>query len=422
LAVLVTDEYAIIALSELQPPFEINKAPRDNAMHTRYRTLIHALAGLLLLFTFSCEKAPKKQVRIPEVSVVHPAEEETTTYLEYTGNTAALEYVDIRARVAGFLEKINFDPQARVKAGEILFIIDPRQYKAQVEEARAKLEATKAQYELAKINEELARSLEAKEAVSWLKMQEAIAKGGVSKADVDLAQAALDKAMLDLEYTQVASPIDGRVSRNLVDAGNLVGATEKTLLTTVVNDEFVYCYFNLSELDLLAARRAHSAAVGTTLKSHKIPAYLGLADESGYPHEGFVDFVDTKMNPATGTIQVRGIFQNKDGFLLAGMFARIRVPLGTKKALLIPDAAVQFDQGGRFVLSVNPENVVEQRRIKIGQDLDGMRVVEEGLKSTDRVVIEGIQRARPGLTVRPELLPVRTQAQDSKPPAKTADR
>ncbi len=367
-----------------------------------------------MLFVSSCEKTPEKQIRVPEVSVTHPVEQEVTNYLEYTGTIAAREYVDIRARVAGFLEKINFEPQARVKAGDILFIIDPRQYQAQVEEAKAKLEGTKAQYELAKINEELAKTLEAKEAVSWLKMQEAIAKGGVSKADVELAQAALDKAMLDLEYTRVASPIDGRVSRNLVDVGNLVGATEKTLLTTVVNDEFVYCYVNLSELDLLAARRAHAAAVGTMLKSHHIPAYLGLADESGYPHEGFVDFVDVKMNPATGTIQVRGIFPNRDGLLLAGMFARIRVPLGTKKSLLIPDAAVQFDQGGRFVLLVNSEGVVEQRRIKIGHDVDGMRVVEDGLAFTEKVIVEGVQRARPGSKVKFEVLPAATWAGDAK--------
>ncbi|MDQ1238781.1 MAG: rane fusion protein multidrug efflux system [Thermodesulfobacteriota bacterium] len=391
-------------------------------MQSRSWVLVQIFVGLLSVCLFACEKTPRKQVRIPEVSVAHPVEQEITRYLEYTGNTVALEYVDIRARVAGFLKKINFDPQAQVKAGQILFLIDPRQYQAQLDEAKAKLEATKAQYELAKINEELAKALEAKEAVSWLRMQEAIAKSGVSKADVDLAQAAVDKARLDLEYSQVASPIDGRVSRNLVDVGNLVGATEKTLLTTVVNDEFVYCYFNLSELDLLAARRAHAAAVASTIRSHNIPAYLGLADEPGFPHEGFVDFVDTKLNPATGTIQVRGVFSNTDRLLLSGMFARVRLPLGTQKSLLIPDTAVQFDRDGRSVLVVNPDNVVEQKRIKIGQDVEGMRVVEEGLKSTDRVIVEGTQRARPGSKVNPELLPAAPQKNDSGSPAKTRDK
>ena len=386
------------------------------------RLLTGIVLIILLFIVFGCEKAPKKQVRIPEVSVCHPVEQDVARYLEYTGNTAAIESVDIRARVAGFLEKICFEPQSRVKTGDLLFLIDPRQYQAQAEEARAKLEATQAQYELAKIEEEISRSLEAKEAVSWLKMQQAIAKSGVSKADVALAQAALDKANLNLEYTRVTSPIDGRVSRNLVDVGNLVGAVEKTLLTTVVNDEAVYCYFNVSELDLLAARRAHPEAVGDTLKSYHIPAYLGLADEAGYPHEGSIDFVDTKLNQATGTIQVRALFPNSDGLLLSGMFARVRVPLDTKKSLLIPDVAVQFDQGGRYVLVVNADNVVERRRIKIGHSVEDMRVVEEGLQATDQVVVAGIQRVRPGSKVRAEPFSASSRAARPESPAATRDK
>lgn len=390
-------------------------------MPDRSRVLI-CLAAFVLALSLGCDRAPKKQVRIPDVTVVNPFERDVTNYLEYTGNTAALEYVDIRARVAGFLEKINFEPQAKVKAGDVLFVIDPRQYKAQVDEAAARLEATEASYKLAKIDEDIAKSLESKEAVSWLRMQQAIAKSGVSKADVELAQATLDKAKLDLEYTQVVSPINGRVSRNLVDVGNLVGATEKTLLTTVVNDDSVYCYFNLSELDLLAIRRAHASTTYRTVASLHVPLYLGLADETGYPREGFMDFADTKLNPETGTIQMRGIFPNSDGFLLAGMFVRIRIPVGMQKSLLIPDAAVLFDQGGRFVLAVNTDNVVEQKRIKVGHNIEGMRVVQEGLKTTDRVVVAGIQRSRPGMKVNPQFQTDPTQKSDSGPPAKPQDK
>lgn len=375
-------------------------------MQSRSGILVAIIVGLFMVCVFGCEKMPKKQVRIPQVSVCRPTEKEITRYLEYTGNTAAIEYVDIRARVAGFLEKIYFEPQSRVKAGQVLFLIDPRQYKAQADEAKAKLDAAKAQYELAKIEEELSRSLESKEAVSWLKMQQAIAKSGAARADVDLAQAALDKANLNLEFTEVKSPINGMVSRNLVDVGNLVGAVEKTLLTTVVNNDAIHCYFNVSEPDMLAARRAHAEVVDDSLKSHRVPVYLGLADEAGYPHEGFLDFVDNKLNPATGTIQVRALFPNSDGLLLAGMFARVRVPLDTKKSLLIPDVAVQFDQGGRYVFVVNSDSVVELRRIKIGHSVDNMRVVEHGLKSTDQVVIEGIQRVRPGSRVKAESIAV----------------
>ncbi len=391
-------------------------------MERRSMAFIQIVVGMILLAVSGCEKAPKKQVRIPEVSVLYPIEQDVTRYLEYTGNTAAIEYVDIRARVAGFLEKIYFEPQSRVKAGDLLFLIDPRQYKAQADEAKAKLEAAKAQYELAKIEEDLARSLESKEAVSWLKLQQAVAKSGVAKADAALAQAALDTANLNVEYTRVTSPINGRVSRNLVDVGNLVGAVEKTLLTTVVNEEAIYCYFNVSELDLLAARRAHLSAVGSSLKSHQIPVYLGLADETGYPHEGLVDFIDTKLNPATGTIQVRALFPNKDGLLLAGMFARVRVPLDTKKSLIIPDVAVQFDQGGRYVFVVNSDNVVQHRRIKIDHSVDDMRVVEEGLQSTDQVIIEGVQRVRPGSKVRTAPFSASSRTAHPKPRATAGDK
>ncbi len=389
-------------------------------MERRAMVVMQIVISILLLTVFGCEKSPKKQVRIPEVSVCQPIEQDVTRYLEYTGNTAAIEYVDIRARVAGFLEKIYFEPQSRVKAGELLFLIDPRQYKAQADEAKAKLEAAKAQYELAKIEEDLSRSLEAKDAVSWLKLQQAIAKSGVSKADVALAQAALDTANLNLEYTRVTSPIKGRVSRNLVDVGNLVGAVEKTLLTTVVNDESIYCYFNVSEMDLLAARRAHTAAVGASLRSQHIPVYLGLADETGYPHEGFMDFVDTKLNPATSTIQVRGVFPNPDGFLLSGMFARVRVPLNSQKALLIPDVAVQFDQGGRYVFVVSSDNVVQRRRIKVGHSVDDMRVVEEGLQSTDQLIVEGVQRVRPGSKVK--VAPFSASSREPRPESSGAPK
>jgi len=314
--------------------------------------------------------------------------------------------VDIRARVAGFLEKITFEPDTKVKVGDLLFVIDPRQYQAAVEQAAATLAAQKAGYRLAQTDEELAKTLESKEAVSWLKLQQAIAKSGVSKGDVETAQASLDQAKLNLEYTQVVSPINGRVSRNLVDVGNLVGATEKTLLTTVVNDESVYCYFNVTELDVLAVKRKPKVEDDhRRIGELKIPAFLGLADEVGYPHEGYVDYADTKLNPTTGTVQVRAIFPNPDGFLLAGMFARVRMPIDHRKALLIPDVAVQVDQGGRYVMVIDNENVVHQKRIKIGHQDGALRVVDEGLGLQDRVIVTGVQRARPGAKVNPTASP-----------------
>jgi membrane fusion protein, multidrug efflux system len=351
-----------------------------------------------------CHKPQKEIVREPAVTVTQPVEQEVTRYLEYTGTTQALEYVDIRARVAGFLEKIHFEDDQKVKAGDLLFTIDPRQYVAAVHENEGALESRKAQFRLAKTEEEIAKSLESQQAISALKLQEKVANSSVSKANIDIAQADLETAQLNLEWTKVISPINGRVSRHLVDIGNLVGATEKTLLTTVVADESVYFYFNVNELDLLSLKKTYSHnGSNETIKSRKIPAYLELADGSRYPLEGYIDYADTKLNPSTGTIQVRAIFPNPDRFLLAGMFGRVRVPLEKRKAFVVPGVAVQFGQGGNYLLVVNDENVVQQKRVKLGQNVGEMTVIEEGVAPKDRVITMGVQRARPGSKVNPSV-------------------
>jgi RND family efflux transporter MFP subunit len=370
-------------------------------VHCKALILISTISALVWAFGCSHEP-PKRTVRPPDVTVAKPVHKEVIRYLEYTGTTAAIQYVDIRARVAGFLQKVCFEPRAKVKAGDLLFIIDPRQYEATVKETKAKLDASKAESKLKQTELQMAQQLGSKEAISGLRLEKSAAERDVAAADVELAAANLDRAKLDLEWTQVTSPIDGRVSRNLVDVGNLVGATEKTLLTTVVDDEMVYTYFNLSELDLLAIQRKYPSKpqeTGQELK--KIPAQLGLADETGYPHEGHLDFADTKVDPTTGTIQIRAVFPNPDGILMAGMFARVRVPVETMKAWLVPEVAVQFDQGGSYVLTVNRDNVVEQRRIKRGLVSDGMQAIEQGLTGEDTVIVSGLQRARPGSKVNP---------------------
>jgi membrane fusion protein, multidrug efflux system len=400
---------------------EMPRDKREFFMKVITRSLTLVLAVWLATILFGCQEPPKKVAVPPKVTITQPIEREVAKYLEYTGTTAALETVEIRARVAGFLDKINFEPDAKVKAGDLLFVIDPRQYQAAVKEAEGQLDSKKASHKQALLDEELAKSLQSKEAISWLKLQEATARSDATKGDTELADASLDNAKLNLEFTRVTSPISGRVSRNLVDAGNLVGATEKTLLTTVVNDEDVYCYFNVSELDLLAVKRSHPKTdPAATIRSLRIPAYLGLADEKAYPHEGHVDFTDVKLNPATGTIQVRAIFPNQDGFLMAGMFARVRVPIEKRKTLLVPDLAVQFDQGGRYVLVVNEKNVVEpSKRIKTGEQVDGMTAVEEGLTPQDRVIVLGVQRARPGTEVNPTLSSEATPSSEAKAQKKT---
>lgn len=367
----------------------------------RYLLFSALMVGMCLVTACSTKPATKAP-KPPNVTVVHPESRVVTRTLEYTGNTASIESVEIRARVMGFLEKVCFQPRAEVKKGQLLFVIDPRQYQAIAKEAKAKLEATDAQSKLAQTELQIAQQLETKEAISALRLEKQARERDVTKAQVDLAAANLESANLNVEWTQVISPIDGRVSRNLVDVGNLVGATEKTLLTTVVNDDSVYAYFNASELDYLAVAR--KAANNMDPKTHiprKWPVFLGLADEQGFPHEGHMDFADTKVDSSTGTIQIRAIFPNADHLLLGGMFVRISVPVGTSESLLIPEEAVQFDQGGRYVLVVDDKDIVRQKRIKMGQSVDDMRVIDEGITAKDRVIVSGILRARPGFPVMP---------------------
>jgi membrane fusion protein, multidrug efflux system len=372
--------------------------------------LLFMASGPLLLFGCKDERA-KKLPPPPNVTIVHPHQKEVTRYLEYTGTTAALESVDIRARVSGFLQKICFQPRAKVKTGELLFVIDPRQYQAQVDESKAKLDAQKASSKLAQTELQISQQLESKEAISALRLEKQAAQRDVAKADVELALADLEKAKLNLEWTQVTSPIDGRVSRNLIDVGNLVGAEQKTLLTTVVNDSSVYAYFNISELDALPLIRAHAKSPDAPLSEQKIPVYMALADETDFPHEGQVDFADTKIDSSTGTLQIRGIFPNPEGVLMPGMFVRVRVPIEKKMTWLVPEVAIQYDQGGAYVMTVSPENVVQQLRVRRGTVVEGMQVIEEGLSGKEMVIVAGLQRARAGAKV----LPVTGTEQSSQP-------
>jgi multidrug efflux system membrane fusion protein len=303
-----------------------------------------------------------------------------------------------------------------VSKDELLFVIDPRQYQAKVDQAKAEVKAKKADFKLAHIEWEKAKYLLEKAAISELKFDEATAQQDIAKAAVGIAQANLETAQLNLDYTQVKSPIDGRVSRNLVDEGNLVGAGQKTELATVVNDDSVYAYFNLSEREFLPLLRNYPQREASATSEGKkgvnpYPAYLALSDETDYPHKGHIDYASTQVDPSTGTIQIRAIFPNPKGLILQGMFVRIRVPVATKESLLVPDLAIQADQAGRYVLVVNDKDVVEQRQVTTGQLVKQMRVIEKGVGEKDRVITNGLQRARPGSKVKP----TKASPQPSKP-------
>src|SRR5271157_3585419 len=347
----------------------------------------------------------KVQVAVPpppEVIVSHPLKKEVTQYLEFTGTTAALEFVEIRARVEGWLESVNFTPGSQVKKGDLLFVIDPRPFQAQVDQSEAALKGRQADLQLKQANLNRAKQLLATASISQLQYDINFANESVATAQVGIAKADLEKAKLDLAYAKVNAPTTGRVSRNYVDIGNLVGAKDKTLLTEIVNDSSVYLYFDVSERDLLMLMRKWPKIESGTSDREKPAAFLQLADETSFPHEGKVDFVESRIDPSTGTLRVRAIFSNDKGLLVPGLFGRVRVPIDQKEAVLVPELAVGISQAGRYVMVVNKDKIVEQRLVKTGQLEGTLRVVDDGLAKDEWVVVNAIQRARPGAKVTPK--------------------
>lgn len=345
----------------------------------------------------------------PEVIVEKPAERDVVKYISYTGTVEASESVELRARVQGFLEKVNFQPGQRVKAGDLLFVIDKRQYQASVDQGKAAVAAAEAALVGAEHDAKLARELADQRAGPEIDAIIKAAKRDSMKADLDKRKAELEESQLNLDYCDVKAPIDGRISKNLVDVGNLVGREDPTLLAHIVEDKPAYVSIDVSESDVLAVRRERDKnAAPNANEPGQIspgvwrPCELSLADESDFKYKGRVDYVAPEMDRQTGTLLVRTMYENKDESLLPGLFARVRFPMSSTKAMLVPEAALLSDQQGRFALVVNQKDEVEMRRVKIGT-LDGtMRVVEEGLKPEDRVIVLGVLKARPGSKVTPK--------------------
>lgn len=383
---------------------------------------VRLLAVLALLGTFvACESKGNEFVEPPppKVTVAQPVQQEVIEYLEFTGNTRPVEEVEIRARVSGFLQSMHFAPGTRVDLKDLLFVIDPREYQAEYNAAKAELTAAQAQHNRAKIEYERAKRVfdqgagRETDVVTWQGERD------IALAAIERAKAKLERAKLNLSYTKVTAPISGRVSRNYADIGNLVGEGEATLLTTIKRYDPMYAYFNLNENDLLRVLAMYRERVTQkginpdTDPSSKaeIPLFLGLANEEGYPHEGIVDFAESGVDPTTGTMQVRGVFPNSETVkvLIPGLFARIRMPIGKQEnALLVTERAIGADQGGNYLLAVSSDNVVEKRSIRMGQLVDGLRVIEEGLRPGERVIVKGLQRARPGAKVDPEQIEMKT--------------
>jgi len=379
------------------------------------KNFVQSLAILLIVWMFAaCDQRNEyAEPPPPKVTVAKPLQQEIIDYLEFTGTTHAFEEVEMRARVAGFLQSMEFTPGTRVEKGDLLFVIDPSEYQAELDAAEAELGSAEATLKRAQTEFARAQKLFKQKAGAQTDVVKWRGERDVAKAAVARAKAKVEKTGLDLSYTKVTAPITGRVSRNLVDLGNLVGEGEPTLLTKVTRIDPMYAYFNLNERDLLkvmAMYRQETKEKGLdpakdSAARADLTVSLELANEEGYPHQGIVDFAESGVDPATGTLQLRGVFPNPGPapVLLPGLFTRLRMPIDKREnALLVTERAIGADQSGRYLLTVNSENVVEKKPIRMGRLEDGLRVIEEGLQPDDRVVVNGLQRARPGAKVDPE--------------------
>lgn len=337
----------------------------------------------------------------PEVTVAPPEQRDVTQTMDFTGNTVAVRSADLVARVPGFLEKVLFEDGQDVDEGQLLFVIEQAPYQAAVTQAEADLTKAEAELAQAKVTTDRLQQAARTGAVSKQQFDEAQAREQVAQGQVLAAKAALDEATINLGYTEIKAPFSGQVGRRLIDPGNYVGASgAPTTLATLQQFKPIYAYFNVDELSVLQIRNMQGEAGAPNYREAPVPVQLGLQDEQGYPHEGKVDFVATGIDPTSGTLQVRAIFPNTDGTLLPGTFARLRVPVGqSDNALLVPQRALGTDQAGRYVLVVKDDGTVEQRSVTLGSREGQMQVVTEGLGPDDMVVVNGIQRARPGAKV-----------------------
>ena len=342
----------------------------------------------------------------PAVTVSHPLERKIVEWDEYTGQFAAVEYVDVRARVSGYLTEIHFQDGQLVKKGDLLFVIDPRPFQADLDQAQANLERDKAQ--VVSANLDLARygALAKKEFAPQQQLEHARATAEGAIATVKGDEAALAQAKLNLEFTHITAPVGGRIGSHQVSIGNLVvggSSGTLTLLTTIVSLDPIYFNFDMSESDYLGYQRALEKGLLTVAEGGAVPAYVRLADERGWPHEGHVDFIDNQINRGSGTIRARAVFANASLLLTPGLFGRIRVP-GSEphEAILIPDSAIVSDQSRKLVMTVAADGTVAAREIRPGPTFEGLRIVRSGLTASDTIVIDGLVRARAGAKVTPQ--------------------
>jgi multidrug efflux system membrane fusion protein len=367
-----------------------------------------ALAALMVLS--ACGKAPEATAQMPaaQVSVAEVIEQPINEWDEFTGRLEAPEAVDIRPRVSGFIDRVAFDEGSLVKKGDLLFQIDPRPFQAEVKRLEAQLQQARASQARTASEARRGERLRKSNAISAELADARASAAQEAQAAVAGIQAELDNARLNLSFTRVSAPIDGRVSRAEITEGNLVSAGQSQL-TTLVSTDKVYAYFDVDERVFLKYVELARQAGGQTRDAS--PVYLGLSSEDGHPHLGELDFLDNQVNPQTGTIRGRAVFDNRDGRFTPGLYARLKL-VGSSQyaAALIKDEAVGTDLGKKFVLVLDKDNAVQYRAIELGPKLEGLRIVRSGLAKGEKIVVNGLQRAFPGSTVDPQRVPMADEA------------
>ncbi len=391
------------------PPPEPGAAPaRGRALGTALVVLV--LAGALGAYWYSQSAGSGGAARAapapPPVTVSHPLQREIVEWDEFTGQFAPIEFVELRSRVAGYLQSISFQDGQIVKKGELLFVIDPRPFQNALSSAQAQLAQANAQLELANRELQRAGELRQRDFVAGSVYDQRLQQQRVAAAQVDAAKAAVSQAQLDLEFTHITAPVSGRVGSHEVSVGNLVsGGTTgaSTLLATIVALDPIYFNFDMSEADLLAYQRAAASGKLASAREGGYTVYAHLFDETKWTLEGRLDFLNNQVDRSSGTIRARATFPNHNVFITPGQFGRIRIP-GSEpyQATLVPDSAVVTDQSRKIVLTVKDDNTVEPKVVRPGPTSEGLRIIRNGLTANDNVIINGLVRARPGSKVTPQ--------------------
>lgn len=366
-----------------------------------------AVGAAVLLGLSACSESPGEQppASPPSVTVAPPLVKTITEWNEFTGRFQAVATVDVRARVSGYLQAVNFQDGAMVKEGDVLFMIDPRPYQAAVDQAKADLARADAQLELARAQLGRAEALVDRSVVSEASYDERLQERREAEAAVQQADAALRAVELDLSFTEVRAPISGRVSNRRVDVGNLVsGDPNATLLTTIVALDPIYFVFDMSERDFLAYQRAISRGDVPSTRDQSTVVEARLPDDEDWAYSGTMNFVDNQVEPSSGTIRARAVFPNEDLFITPGQFGRARIPGSNPyDAIIVPDDAITTDQSNRIVMTVSEDGTVAPVVIRPGPSQPGgLRIVREGLTGEERIIINGLLRAQPGGKVTPE--------------------